>query len=49
MSRDPSRELGAVADEPWLPAERKLVVWSLVLGIVLLGLLVWASNAFFAP
>ena len=49
MTRDPSRDPDAVADEPWLPAERKLVVWSLVLGIVLLGLLVWASNEFFAP
>ena len=32
-----------------LPAEIKLVTWSLVLGVALLGLLVWVSNAFFAP
>ena len=36
-------------EEPLLPAEVKLVTWSLVLGVVLLGLLVWVSNAFFAP
>jgi len=27
-------------DEPFLPAETKLVTWSLVLGVVLLGVLV---------
>jgi len=26
----------------------KLITWSLVLGVVLLGLLVWVSDAFFA-
>jgi len=36
-------------DEPFLPAETKLVTWSLVLGVVLLGVLVWVSNTFFAP
>jgi len=41
-------ELRQRTDEPFLPAERKLVTWSLVLGVVLLGLLVWLSNAFFA-
>ena len=42
-------ELRGQADEPFLPAERKLVTWSLVLGVLLLGLLVWISDAFFAP
>ena len=32
-----------------IPAEVKLITWSLVLGVALLGLLVWVSNAFFAP
>jgi len=36
-------------EEPLLPAEVKLVTWSLVLGVALLGLLVWVSNVFFAP
>ena len=49
MPDDLSRELDEAADEPMLPAEVKLVTWSLVLGVVLLGLLVWISNAFFAP
>jgi hypothetical protein len=37
-----------LSDEPLLPAEVKLITWSLVLGVVLLGLLVWVSEAFFA-
>ena len=36
-----------LSDEPLLPAEVKLITWSLVLGIALLGLLVWVSEAFF--
>ena len=36
-----------LSDEPLLPAEVKLITWSLVLGVVLLGLLVWVSDAFF--
>ena len=42
-------ELGRRADEPFLPAETKLVAWSLDLGVVLLGVLVWVSDVFFAP
>ena len=37
-----------LSDESLLPAEVKLITWSLVLGVVLLGLLVWVSDAFFA-
>jgi hypothetical protein len=33
--------------EPFLDAEKKLVGWSLVAGIVLLGLLIWLSYTFF--
>lgn len=29
--------------EPLLPIEKKLIVWSLGLGIILLGVLVWVS------
>ena len=49
MADDLSRDLDEAADEPLLPAEVKLVTWSLVLGVVLLGLLLWVSNAFFGP
>jgi hypothetical protein len=41
------RELRALPDEPLLPIERKLVGWSIGLGIVLLGVLVWLSRVFF--
>jgi len=33
--------------EPLLPIEKKLIVWSLGLGIILLGILVWVSYTFF--
>jgi len=33
--------------EPLLPVEKKLIGWSLALGVVLLGLLIWISNKFF--
>jgi hypothetical protein len=42
-------ELRKSSDEPFLPAEAKLVAWSLALGILLLGLLVWLSATFFRP
>jgi hypothetical protein len=45
---DVSRELAEVAGEPLLPAEKKLIAWSLILGLVLLALLVWISDTFFA-
>ena len=33
--------------EPLLPIEKKLIAGSLVLGVVLLGLLLWVSRVFF--
>jgi len=48
MEPEMRRELEAVPDEPLLPVEKKLIVGSLVLGIVLLALLAWISSAFFA-
>jgi hypothetical protein len=42
-----SEELKAMQWEPLLPVEKKLIAWSITLGIVLLGLLVWASYVFF--
>ncbi len=35
------------AEEPLLPVEKKLVGWSLIAGVLLLGLLVWLSYTFF--
>jgi hypothetical protein len=40
-------ELAKVPYEPFLPVERQLVAWSLVLGMALLGLLIWVSERFF--
>ena len=40
-------ELKQLPDEPLLPVERKLILWSVGLGIVLLGVLVWLSRTFF--
>ncbi len=40
-------ELRRLPDEPLLPIEKKLIVWSIGLGLVLLGLLVWLSRTFF--
>lgn len=40
-------ELQRMAREPLLPIEKRLIVWSLVIGVVLLGLLVWISARFF--
>jgi hypothetical protein len=48
MTDDLRDELPQRTDEPFLPVETKLVTWSLVVGMLLLGLLVWVSNAFFA-
>lgn len=33
--------------EPLLPIEKKLISWSIILGVVLLGVLVWVSYTFF--
>jgi len=40
-------EIKAMQWEPLLPVEKKLIGWSIGLGVVLLGFLVWASYAFF--
>jgi len=44
---DVAEELRKIPYEPLLPAELKLVGWSLLLGIGLLGVLLWISNTFF--
>ena len=40
-------ELQKMEYEPLLPVEKRLIVWSLVLGVTLLGILVWVSARFF--
>ncbi len=40
-------ELKKMAHEPLLPIEKKLVVWSLLLGVSLLAVLVWVNRALF--
>jgi hypothetical protein len=41
------KELAKVQYDPFLPVERKLIAWSLGLGVVLLALLIWISYSFF--
>jgi hypothetical protein len=43
-----AEELAKTPYEPLLPVEQKLIAWSLILGIVLLGLLFWISSCYFA-
>ena len=42
-----SEELKKMAVEPLLPIEKKLVAWSLALGIGLLFVLLWANRLLF--
>jgi hypothetical protein len=42
-----AEELKKMEYEPLLPIEKKLIGWSIVLGFVLLGALVWISYTFF--
>ena len=41
-------ELATIPYEPLLPVEKKLIFWSLILGLALLGLLFWISSSYFA-
>jgi len=42
-----AEEMEKMEYEPLLPVEKKLISWSIGLGIVLLGLLTWVSYTFF--
>jgi hypothetical protein len=42
-----SEELKKMAVEPLLPIEKKLVAWSLTLGVVLLIVLLWVNRLLF--
>lgn len=41
-----SEELKKMEREPLLPVEKRLIAWSLAIGVVLLVLLVWISQRF---
>lgn len=50
MAKEQSKladELKTMQFEPLLPVEKKLIGWSIALGVVLLGILVWVSYTFF--
>ncbi|HWU39410.1 MAG TPA: hypothetical protein VN203_17320, partial [Candidatus Acidoferrum sp.] len=40
-------EIARIPYEPFEPVERKLIAWSLGLGVVLLVVLIWISYTFF--
>jgi len=40
-------ELQKMEYEPLLPVEKKLIAYSIILGIILLGVFVWISYTFF--
>ncbi len=40
-------ELQKMEYEPLLPVEKKLISWSIIIGVVALGFLVWVSYTFF--
>ncbi len=41
-----AEELQKMEREPLLPVEKRLIAWSLAIGVVLLALLVWVSHHF---
>ncbi len=40
-------ELNKMEYEPLLPVEKQLIAWSIIIGVALLGFLVWVSYTFF--
>lgn len=40
-------EMKKMEYEPLLPVEKKLILWSIILGVVLLAALTWVSYTFF--
>jgi uncharacterized integral membrane protein len=42
-----SKELEKMADEPLIPIEKKLITWSIIIGVALIIILVWVSRTFF--
>jgi hypothetical protein len=39
-----SKEISNLREEALLPVEKRLILWSVGLGILLLGVLVWVSR-----
>jgi len=42
-----SEEISKMEHEPLLAVEKRLIAWSLAIGVALIGLLVWISHTFF--
>jgi hypothetical protein len=42
-----AEEIKKMEYEPLLPVEKKLIGWSIGIGLLLIGLLVWVSYTFF--
>jgi hypothetical protein len=42
-----SEEMEKMPYEPLLPVEKKLILWSFIIGFASLGILVWISYTFF--
>jgi hypothetical protein len=42
-----AEEMEKMEYEPLLPVEKKLIFWSIALGVTLLGALTWVSYTFF--
>jgi len=42
-----SEEIKRMEYEPLLAVEKRLIAWSLAIGLALIGVLVWVSHAFF--
>jgi hypothetical protein len=42
-----NEELQKMAYEPLLPIEKRLIIWSIVLGVTLIVILVWVSHTYF--
>lgn len=42
-----AEEIKKMEYEPLLPVEKRLIIWSISLGITLLGFLTWVSYTFF--
>ena len=40
-------EMKKMEYEPLLPVEKKLIIWSITLGVVLLAVFTWVSYTFF--
>jgi hypothetical protein len=42
-------EIAKMPAEPLLPIEKKLIAWSLIVGLTLLTILVWTGNSALTP